>query len=67
MIQRFPFRVFAAALIAAGVAPMAFASSRFTRYRLESFGNLCDMNKGGTNSSAPFLREKQQTPLPFPL
>jgi hypothetical protein len=67
MIQRFPFRVFAAALIAAGVAPMAFASLRFMRYRLQSFENLCDMNKGGTNSSAPFLREKPQTPLPFPL
>jgi len=38
-----------------------------TRYRLQSFGNLCDMNGGGTNSSAPFLREKQQTPIPFSL
>jgi hypothetical protein len=65
MIQRFPFRAFAAALIAAGGAPMAlkwwlpprgrmrrkacigkthFLSARFTHYRLQSFGNLCDMN-----------------------
>jgi hypothetical protein len=67
MIQRFPFRVFATALIAAGggrhahgaevvaLAPGPDASksvigkahslsARFTHYRLQSFGNLCDMN-----------------------
>jgi hypothetical protein len=67
MIQRFPFRAFAAALIAAGggrradgaevVAPASWPdapkacigkahslSARFTHYRLQSFGNLCDMN-----------------------
>ena len=65
MIQRFSFRAFAAALIAAGVAPTVLKwwlpsrgrmrrkactgkahslSARFTHYRLQSFGNLCDMN-----------------------
>jgi len=47
MIQRFPFRVSAGALIAAGVAPMAFASSRFTRYRLRSFEIHVIQTKGG--------------------
>ena len=36
MIQRFPFRVFAAALL--------LAVARYYDYRLQSFGNLCDMN-----------------------
>jgi hypothetical protein len=67
MIQRFPFRAFAAALVAAGggrhadgaevVAPASWPDApksvhwkghslpaRFTHYRLQSFGNLCDMN-----------------------
>jgi hypothetical protein len=40
-------------------------SARFTRYRLQSFGNLCDI-RARRESSVPFLRENNKT-TPFPL
>jgi len=35
---------------------------RLMRYRLQSFGNLCDTNEQATNSSDPSSSKKQQNP-----